>query len=147
MYQRHAFQFKEQQPDFGDAYQHLLSSRANELKLQGLDDNQIHHTIKAEEQQLALTSFQQNINPAARIYDLAKARGYAPKKAAKEAAKPAPVADDPVVEEKKKAAALNTNRGNPPKSAVTDKELANMSGANFDKHWEKLFGAENKRFV
>jgi hypothetical protein len=140
---RNAREFLKETPDYEDAYKHLMQSRISELRLQGLDDDTIGSTIRGEEQALAVSSLQQNINPASRVYDLAKARGYTGKAQANPTAAPK---FDPEIEEKKKSASLNT-RGNPPKGAVTDKELANMSGADFDKSWEKVFGKSNKSFV
>jgi hypothetical protein len=140
---RNTNEFLKETPDYIDAYKHLMQSRISELRLQGLDDDTIGSTIRGEEQALAVSSLQQNINPASRVYDLAKARGYTGKAQANPTAAPK---FDPEIEEKKKSASLNT-RGNPPKGAVTDKELANMSGADFDKSWEKVFGKSNKSFV
>ena len=140
---RNAREFLKETPDYEDAYNHLMQSRISELRLQGLDDESIGSTIRGEEQALAISSLQQNINPAARVYDLAKARGYAGKPQSNPTAIPKV---DPDIEEKKKSASLNT-RGNPPKGAVTDKELANMTGDAFDKNWDKIFGKSNKSFV
>ena len=139
---RNTSEFVKDTPDYLDAYQHLMQSRISELRLQGLDDESIGSTIRGEEQALAISSLQQNVNPAARVYDLAKARGYTGKPQSNPTAK-----FDPDIEDRKKSASLNTGRGNPPKSGVTPEDLAKMDGAKFDASWEKVFGKSNKSFV
>lgn len=145
MYARNAQQFAQETPDFNDAYRHLLSSRANELKLQGYDDSAIGQVLEQEELGLAISSLQNGINPAARIYELARARGY--NRSAPKQPEPAKPLIDPEIEDRKKAAALNTNRSNPPKAPLKPEDLANLEGAAFDKAWEKLMGPESRRFV
>jgi hypothetical protein len=145
-YQRNAYEFAQQNPDFQQVYRHLLDNRVAEMRLQGYDDQTIENALYQEELSLAVGSLQSGANPAQRIYELAKARGYRPqsKQPTPAAAKPAV---DPALEERKKAAALNTNRSNPPKTPVKVEDLADLEGDKFDKAWNRIFGPESKSFV
>lgn len=75
-YRKSAQSFAETTPDFTDAYTHLVTLRANELKALGHDPSEIEMVLQREEMGLAASALQQGVNPAERIYELAKVRGY-----------------------------------------------------------------------
>lgn len=91
-YQNDAVQFIRTTPDFVSAYQHLVRSRDAELQAWGETDPQKRQAIIwGEERELVQRSHGSNTSAAARIYELAKLRGYqlAPPVAAAPAAVPA----------------------------------------------------------
>lgn len=69
--------FAESNTDFGDAYRHLLVSRANELKAMGYEDERaIHDALIADEMEIAKIALSKGGSPAELIYSLAAQRGY-----------------------------------------------------------------------
>jgi hypothetical protein len=136
-----ATQFQQQAPDYRDAYQYALKSRAQELKILGADDATIPQILKREELNLIATAVNSGRNPAEAIYEFAKARGYA-KAAPAPVAAPAPAAPDPALQQAKKAVAASASAGGAPasKGEISDADAVNLKGAAFDAYWNKKFG-------
>lgn len=143
VYQSSAREFASKTPDFSEAYNFAINSRAKQLSALGHDNASIAETIKAEEMHLAATALNNGRNPAEVIYEFAKSYGYTGK--APVAATPAVAA--PVVDpaaaatlQKAKAAAATsiTSGGKPPKSDFDPASLADLKGAAFDAAWEKM---------
>jgi hypothetical protein len=136
-----ATQFQQQAPDYRDAYQYALKSRAQELKILGADDTTIPQILKREEMNLIATAVNNGRNPAEAIYEFAKARGYA-KSAPAPVAAPAPAAPDPALMQAKKAVAASASAGGAPaaKGEISDADAVNLRGAAFDAYWNKKFG-------
>jgi hypothetical protein len=136
-----AVQFAQTAPDYRDAYQYALKSRAQELAILGADQNAIPEIIKREEMSLIDTAVRTGRNPAQAIYEFAKARGYAQQASAPVAAA-APVVPDPALQQAKKAVAASASAGGAPasKGEISDAEAVNLKGAAFDAYWNKKFG-------
>jgi hypothetical protein len=136
-----ATQFSAQVPDYKDAYQYALKSRAMELAALGTPQNDIPGILKNEEMNLIARAVGNNLNPAAAIYEFAKARGYAPPAPAAPAA-PVAAAPDPALQQAKKAVGVSASAGGAPasKGELSDAEMANLKGAAFDAAWQKRFG-------
>jgi len=136
-----ATQFQQQAPDYRDAYQYALRSRAQELRVLGADDATIPQILKREEMNLIATAVNSGRNPAEAIYEFAKARGYA-KAAPAPVAAPAPAAPDPALQQAKKAVAASASAGGAPasKGEISDADAVNLKGAAFDAYWNKKFG-------
>lgn len=76
-YRSDAAKFTAANPDFNDAYKHLLGSRARELMALGYEDQaELEQALKNEEISIATMAFQKGRSPAEVIYNLAKERGY-----------------------------------------------------------------------
>lgn len=138
-YVAQANQFSQQQPDFNNAYQHLVKSRMSELMATGMPQEQAVEALNREEMALAAQSLQQGINPAQRIYEMAKYRGYVPGSKPTQTQQRQP---DPAVEQAKRAAATNTNRAAPPSKDMTWERVAELEGAAFDKAFEAMMRRE-----
>lgn len=148
-YQTAAKQYAAQTPDFKDAYQHLIQSRANELRTWGKSDAEVAQIVAQEEIALAQSAFQAGRNPGEMIYEMAKMRGYTKSQEQETPASQAPPDPAAVMEKEqaKKNAATNIGTGGrAQKNTVTDKDLADMTGADFDKSWEKVFPKSNSMF-
>jgi hypothetical protein len=87
-YRNTAAEFAQETPDFGDAYQHLITSRMAEYEAMGYSKQEAASYVQNEERNIAAKAFRDGENPAKRIYQLAQVRGY--KKAT-----PAPAAPTP----------------------------------------------------
>lgn len=144
-YRSAASEYAKEKPDFMDAYNHLVSSRQNELKAMGYSEADIPRIIFNDEMGLAMNAFQQRRNPGEIIYDYAKARGYSGP-APKVEEKPAPKAEEIVSLQKIKAeAATSISTGGKPGTAdISDSDLTHLKGAAFDAAWTKKFGGERK---
>lgn len=89
-YRQRANQFAKTEPHFGAAYHFLLTLRGNQLRAGGWDDEtKIAQQIVKEEKGLVRKALQEDKNPAERLFEMAKAAGFAPKAA--------PVAPAPAV--------------------------------------------------
>jgi hypothetical protein len=76
-YQADAEKFKSTAPDYMEAYNFLLNSRAAELRAIGYDTPQsLHEAITADEYAIADMAFKKGKSPAEMIYALANQRGY-----------------------------------------------------------------------
>jgi len=74
-------------PDYQDAYMHARNQRVAMLKVNGLNDPQAQEMVNREELQVAAKAYQDGVNPAERIYELAKVFGYKRAEVAEEADK------------------------------------------------------------
>ena len=71
-------EFRQDHPDYDAAIEHVVSARAQELALYGMQPVQIDATIREEIAEIARSAIQQKKNPAEVGYQLAKLRGYVP---------------------------------------------------------------------
>lgn len=75
---RHAAEFAKQTPDFFDGYNHLRTSRANQLMESGQvrSAEELNMRIQQEEAGILQLCAQMNVDPAAFMYNLARSAGY-----------------------------------------------------------------------
>jgi len=76
-----AKEFAESTPDYGDAFEHYMNTRKQELSVYGLSDQEIANTMDNEAYALSANALAQGRNPAEIIYGIAKTRGYSTKNA------------------------------------------------------------------
>ena len=124
------------QPEFAQAYEHLFSGRIAELKLLGVPEGDAVQAVRDEEFGIAQDAIRAGQSPAARLMQLAKLRGFAPKAA--EPAAPATPAETPSEKAariaKGQAASLSlSSAGGAPAGEITLEMLASMSEADFAK--------------
>jgi hypothetical protein len=75
-YNKAGAEFSQKQSDFPAAYEAFKESVIREAVLQGATEMQaVNHLIETEKR-LAMAAFRDGDNPAARIYEIAKTRGY-----------------------------------------------------------------------
>ena len=124
------------QPEFAQAYEHLFSGRIAELRLLGVPEGDAVQAVRDEEFGIAQAAIAAGQSPAARLMQLAKLRGFAPKAA--EPAAPATPAETPA----EKAARISAGQaaskslsaaGGAPAGELTMEMLASMSEAEFEK--------------
>lgn len=75
-YQASAYEFAKQKPDFQQAYNYLMQNRLNEHMTAGYTQEQANRLLIEDELAIASKAFQDEVNPAERIYKLAAMRGY-----------------------------------------------------------------------
>jgi hypothetical protein len=148
--QRHAEAFRQQKPDFDEAYNHLRHSRANQLMESGKAETPeaLNRMILNEEKEIIQMCARMNVSPAAFMYNLASAVGYAPKQAAAEVQE----VKQPSAEEKIKMVAEGQARaanpvgkaGSAGNGKLDLKALALLDDDEFDKatsgkNWSKMW--------
>lgn len=153
-YAAQAADYTGKQTDFPEAYRHFTSSLAGELNAAGYTDPAF---IAAEVQRMELAiagkAMQDGVNPAERIYAVAKLRGYAQRQAAPiAAAQPAaqPQADAAAqlrtLAGGQTAARSLASSGAPTDPNLSLKKLLEMDDDEFgkmdEKTWRRVMGAE-----
>jgi|GEM_PF-3681360 len=149
-YRSDAQRFSAEKPEFKDAYTFLVKQRHAELEAFGITDAaQRNAQIQAEERQLAETALKQKLSPAAVLFKMAQARGFAPA-AQVEAAKTQAQAAGADAAQKEAAQKLDAIRRGQQASAslsgaggrgnegLTLENLANMSDEEFAAVHSKL---------
>lgn len=75
-YQQAALDFKKEAPDFDQAYEYLTNGRMAEYTAAGYSKEEATQLLQEDEFAIAAKAFTDEANPAQRVYELAKARGY-----------------------------------------------------------------------
>lgn len=75
-YRQDSATFRQQTPDFMDAYNFLLAKREAQLKALGYGDNDIRVTLYNEEMNLASRALNMGQSPSQQIYALSQSMGY-----------------------------------------------------------------------
>jgi hypothetical protein len=127
-YASKAQEFSQQQPDFGDAYRHLVESRMSELQAVGYTSQEAAMIAQNDEAAFVSKAFQDGVNPAERVYQFAIARGYKQSK---------PEVDLETVEKGVKQKSVSSMKGAPTQN-LTLESLAEMSDADFEANFDKL---------
>lgn len=139
-------EFTKSTPDYADAAKHLIASRTAELKALGFKDGDIQQYIRSDSVMIAAQALNNNMSPAAVVYEFAKARGYQARAAAA-VADPAQTADAlkiaAAAKGQKEASPLGQVGGQAAATTSVD-ALLKMSDADFEKatqgdNWRKLF--------
>lgn len=130
-YRAQAEIFESQVPDFKEAYNFVIKTRFEELKEAGYKPDKIRQIINNEERMIVEDAFNDEANPAERIYKMAKARGYAKEKS--EAEKQI----ETVQEGLKNSTTLSKGGGT--SKGLTLQSLAEMSEDEFNKIDEATF--------
>jgi hypothetical protein len=128
-------------PDYYDALGHLRNLRAAEIRLLDPDvtQEQMGQILQREELQLAANILRSGRNPSEVAFNLAKARGWAPKPAkAPEAPKPPELKLPDVPEPKKLPPDLTLGTGTGSPVQADDNEDP------FESAWKEVFGARKR---
>jgi hypothetical protein len=138
-YHQDAQDFMKAAPDFQDAYKHLVNSRLNEYKASGYDDGMANRLLLEDEMAIAGKAYQDGVNPAQRIYEIAKLRGYQ-----KVAAPVAPVTQntdsDKLAQLEKTIQASKSlgSSGGRVDKGLNPEALLEMDDEDFMKNWDKV---------
>lgn len=145
-YRSDAMAFSRAQTDFGDAYNHLISSMHQELEAMGVADEAARNRqISEREKEFVSGILAAKGSPAEALYKVAKVRGYTPKAPAggqpasggatpapKPAADPGAVAKlEAINKAKETVVSLGGSGGSAGGDALTLEALSNMSESEF----------------
>ncbi len=75
-YSEKAVEYQQQNPEFLDAYNYYATKKMAEYVAGGLTPKEADYQIKLEEAKIVSAAFKQGVNPAERIYAMAKASGF-----------------------------------------------------------------------
>lgn len=140
-----ATRFAQANPDFGDAYNHLLSSRAAMYQSMGYNNAEINRQMRADEIAVYSRARERGISAAELIYNLSKTVGYQRKAAAApEEGDNANGADisaaiDKIERINRGQAASKTlsGAGGSPVAPLSAESIANMSNDDFNRFASK----------
>lgn len=131
-YRSAAQEFAQQTPDFTEAYSYVQQHRANELKAAGYPEHMIPQILQQNEAEIVAIAFQSGQNPAQKIYEIAKLRGYAAKQ---------PQAEQKLQTVEKGIKASRISGGAPQGGEITLEALAeaadSLSPEEFNELWAK----------
>lgn len=141
-YRAKANEFAKDNPDFTDAYNHLVQSRMNQYLAAGLNQQQAQQQLVEEELAIAAKAFTDGVNPAERLYNVSKSLGYQ-----KQAQSAAPAKNIETIQKGIQASKSLGNASGKTKSQSSSLEKLvemsdGMSGREFDELWAKI-EAEN----
>jgi hypothetical protein len=143
-------------PNFKDAYMHLVAGRHRELEFMGMtDEKQRNAYIAQEEAALVQQAIQSGQRPAVLVYEMAKARGFTPKAPANPATpgngtSPALSAAQQKIAHVKngqQAAQTLSQAGSGASEGLTFQALANMTDEEFARAVDGMSKAQVERFL
>lgn len=130
-YMNAAQQFSQKNNDFTDAYKFLTNARAQEHMAAGFSREEAESLLLEEEAAIVAKAFKDKVNPAERMYNLAKNRGYS--------AKAAPASKGKSLTDIKKgmdnAKSLKSGGGQLPDKDFGLDDIDAMNFDEFDKFW------------
>lgn len=131
-YKQSAQQFAAQTPDFNDAYNYIVEARTREFVAAGYTKAEADALVVEDEMAIASRAFNDKVNPAQRVYDLAKARGYTNQKAP---IKAAPKNLDDVKRGMNNAKSLKSGGGEVGEKSAGMDDIDGMNFKEFDDFW------------
>lgn len=141
-YRTKASEFAKEAPDFHEAYQYVNDNRVKEYMEAGYSFEQANQLLQEDEAAIVAKAFEDGVNPAERIYKLAKHRGY--KQAVPEQPSPTKVAENKLnqLERGLNASKTLSNAGGKTTSTLTLEAVAAMDDDEFaaltEQQWFKL---------
>lgn len=131
-YRASAQEFAAKTPEFSEAYKFLLGARMAEHKAAGYSDQEAQSLLVEEEMSIVAKAYADKVNPAERIYNVAKNRGYS---AANSKAAPAKKSLSDIKRGMANSKSLKSGGGELPGSAPGLDEIDGMDFAQFDEFW------------
>lgn len=130
-YMNSAQQFSKSAPDFTQAYKYLTDARTKEHIAAGFSSDEAERLLVEEETAIVAKAFKDGVNPAERMYNLAKNRGYTGK--ATSAPKGKSLTD--IKKGMDNAKSLKSGGGELPDRDYGLDDIDGMDFAEFDKFW------------
>jgi len=135
-YKNYAASFAKSNPDFGDAYNNLLQNRYQELTVIGYSPQEAKNLLFQEEAMIVSKAYQDGVNPAERMYQLAKQRGHSNKPVEQKSNQPTM---EQIAKTKNAGMSLSNTSGGASKGPdLSIEALLAMDDADFDANWDKV---------
>jgi hypothetical protein len=135
-YENSAREYIKEQPDFMDAYHQLAKGRLDEFQAAGYTKDQANQLLIEDEAAIVARAYQDGVNPAERMYALARARGYSPK-AAQLVSQQANQRLEEVERGLEASKSVSQAGGGRADKGLTLEALVEMDDEEFDKNWTK----------
>lgn len=135
-----ATSFSREHPDFAEAYNHMIQSRANELRVLGAPEGAIARQLRVEEEQMVAAAVGAGRNPAEIAYAAARARGWTPRNGGGASRGNGDAAGAAASAGRAAAAVTLGPGGRASRGPISAEDLSRLSGRDFDAGWERLFG-------
>lgn len=142
-YKSSAQQFAQKQTDFGEAYNFLTDARIKEHMAAGYSNQEAQSLIIEEEMAIVAKALQDKVNPAERIYNVARNRGYNGKDSVKKAV-PATKNISDIKRGMDNAKSLKSGGGHLNEGELGIDDIDSMDFAQFDDFWAG-FKAKSKQ--
>ena len=123
--------FREKEPAYDAALNHFMQGRAQELALWGVAKADIPGALKNEAEQLSYQAIQAGQDPAQMIWDMAKTRGFTPKKGGK-----ATATVESITQGQDNSQTLAGTSGGEDDVSLVD--VSKMTEKEFDAYWDKM---------
>lgn len=137
-------EFRRSNPDYDNAYKFLKDFRIGELQELGItDERQVSQVIGKWSFDISSLALKNGINPAEKLYSLAKRYGYKPE-AEKKAENTEALTHLEAVAKSQEKAGKNLGTGEETDDKISLEAVMKAEGAEFDKLWDKYFKAEKK---
>lgn len=131
-YESQAKTFMNQNPEFKDAYNFLMSSRMEEHMAAGFSKEQAQQLLIEDEMAVVAQAFKDRVNPAERIFNISRARGFT-------ATKSAPKKNiDSLKKGLDNSKSLRSGGGEPPEKAHGMDQIDEMDWSEFDSLFNKI---------
>lgn len=139
-YTAKANEFAQDNPDFTQAYNHLVTELRDDYVAQGMTPEAAAQRLQQEELRMAGEQMRDGRNPAETLYAMAKRRGYSAKQESAPADKASKGREDMQrMERGRKASVSLNNKGVEPNTRMSLEEIANLSDDNdFDNAWDDV---------
>lgn len=137
-----AMMYRQTQPDYDAAYQHVVNNRVAQMRAMSLPDAQISQQIQKELNDGILYAVNAGLNPGQMMYNMALAQGYTPQQQPQpnlqqqDQNNPVPQQQQIIPQQQPPVRTLGQNPGNPQRGALTAEAVARMSDADFEKWFE-----------
>lgn len=145
-YGTQAQEFAKETPEFFDAYNYMIAKKRQEYMAAGVTQQEADQQIEFEETRIVSKAFRDGVNPASRVYAMAKVMGYsaAPSQAPKDDTAMLDVSKK--LEQLQRDMKVNRSLSNAPskssvQTALTLEKLSQMDDDEFDKNWNKVMKA------
>ncbi len=136
-YANAAREFTTKTKDFMDAYKYITEARIEEHVAAGFSREKANLFLMDDEKMIVAQAFQDNVNPAERIYNLAKARGYTGATATNNK-KLAPKNLEDIKRGLNNSKSLKSGGGELPDKEAGIEDVGDMNFQEFDEFWARL---------
>lgn len=134
-YEKQARDYMGKNSEFKDAYNYLMQSRISEHQAAGFSSAQAEQLVIEDELAVVAQAFKDKVNPAERIYNIAKARGFDNvKKTSQSSTKDL----NSLKKGLNASKSLSQSAGDPPEKSLHLDDINDMDFDEFDSYFNKI---------
>ena len=145
-YGRQAKTFSEKQSDFFEAYNFLCNTRINQYCAAGYSKEDAVRILQNDEVAIASKSFNDGVNPAERVYLMAKAAGYSPSRQQSGSESETDSNFERIRKGVKASSSLTGARGMSEKAYTENDWINEADDEKFNEYWDQMMSRKSKGF-